>query len=76
MQAWPAFRNLAFIRAATAAGASASSNTRKGALPPSSSDNRFNVAAEAPASLRPTLVEPLNDDPRARRLVEAVFEAA
>ena len=44
-QVWPALRNLQIMAPATAASRSASSNTMKGALPPSSIDSRFIVPA-------------------------------
>src|SRR3546814_4838329 len=44
---WPAFLNLEVMAPATAASKSASSNTMKGALPPSSSDRRFTVSARS-----------------------------
>mmetsp|Transcript_19747 Transcript_19747/g.34689 ORF Transcript_19747/g.34689 Transcript_19747/m.34689 type:complete len:341 (+) Transcript_19747:363-1385(+) len=58
-QVWPALRNLAAIAAATAPSRSASSKTRKGALPPSSSDTRFTVGAACAMSSLPTSVEPV-----------------
>ena len=47
-QVWPPLRNLAAIRPSTAASRSASSNTMKGALPPSSSDSFLSVSADSP----------------------------
>ena len=58
-QVWPVLRNLLATAPSTAAAMSASSNTRKGALPPSSSDTRFNVGTHCCASSTPTLVDPV-----------------
>src|SRR3546814_2854944 len=62
---WPAFLNLEVMAPATAASKSASSNTMKGALPPSSSDRRFTVSAQSAIRRLPTAVEPVNDNLRA-----------
>src|SRR3546814_1192717 len=61
---WPAFLNLEVMAPATAASKSASSNTMKGALPPSSSDRRFTVSAQSAIRRLPTAVEPVNDNLR------------
>jgi hypothetical protein len=45
MQVCPAFRNLEVATSRAASSTSASSKTRKGALPPSSSDTRLSVRA-------------------------------
>ena len=50
----------------TAASRSASSNTRKGAFPPSSIDVLSTFAADASISLRPTSVDPVNESLRSR----------
>mmetsp|Transcript_13980 Transcript_13980/g.42641 ORF Transcript_13980/g.42641 Transcript_13980/m.42641 type:complete len:297 (-) Transcript_13980:623-1513(-) len=61
---WPALRNLAATAPATAASTSQSSKTRKGALPPSSSESRFTVDAHWRISSFPTAVEPVNESLR------------
>src|SRR3546814_19853973 len=61
---WPAFLNLEVMAPATAASKSASSNTMKGALPPSSSDRRFTVSAQSAIRRFPTAVEPEHDNLR------------
>ena len=59
-QVWPELRNLEAMRPFTAAGMSASAKTIKGALPPSSIEVRFMVAAQSAVSFLPTAVEPVN----------------
>ena len=59
MQIWPWFRNAPKAAAATAWSRSASSSTTKGALPPSSSSTGLRCAAARPATILPTLVEPV-----------------
>src|SRR5690606_12430566 len=61
---WPAFLNLDAMAPATARSRSASSNTMKGALPPSSIDTFFMVPAHCSISCLPTLVDPVNDSLR------------
>src|SRR5260221_12548078 len=58
-QVCPLLRYLEIIAPSTAASRSASSNTRKGALPPSSSDTFLMVAALCAMSCAPTSVEPV-----------------
>ena len=58
-QVWPEFRYLDWMAPATAASMSASSKTMNGALPPSSIDTRFMVAAAAAVSALPTAVDPV-----------------
>ena len=58
-QVWPVLRYLLAIAPCTAASRSASSNTMKGALPPSSSDTFLIVAAHCAISFLPTSVEPV-----------------
>ena len=57
----PVFRYFDAIAPSTAASRSASSNTMNGALPPSSSDSFFTVAAHCAISTLPTSVDPVND---------------
>ncbi len=64
VQASPPFRILAIMAPSTAASTSASSNTRNGALPPSSIDTRRSWCAEASTRLLPTSVDPVNDSLR------------
>ena len=49
------------IAPSTAASRSASSNTMKGALPPSSSESFLTVGADSRISRRPTSVEPVKE---------------
>jgi hypothetical protein len=65
-QVCPALRILAATAPSTAASRSASSNTRKGALPPSSIEVRSTPCAAWPSSTRPTSVEPVKDSLRSR----------
>ena len=58
-QVWPELRYLATIAPSTARSISASSKTMKGALPPSSIDTFFTVAAHLAISILPTSVEPV-----------------
>ncbi|MCY1241314.1 hypothetical protein D9M72_542080 [compost metagenome] len=58
-QVWPALRYFDTIAPSTAASRSASSNTMKGALPPSSIDTFLMVDAVCAISTRPTSVEPV-----------------
>jgi hypothetical protein len=60
-QVWPALRYLLASAPSTALSMSASSNTMKGALPPSSSDSFLMVGAHCAARMRPTSVDPVND---------------
>src|SRR5215469_6696730 len=60
MQVWPLLRYLLAMAPATAASRSASSNTMKGALPPSSMVIFFTVPAHWAMSFLPTAVEPVN----------------
>ena len=66
MQASPMLRILAITAPSTASSMSASSNTRKGALPPSSIDTRRICSAACCIKTRPTSVEPVNDNFRVR----------
>ena len=66
VQASPMLRILAIIAPSTAASRSASSKTRKGALPPSSIDTFSTCPADCSISVRPTSVEPVNDSLRVR----------
>ena len=59
MQTWPALRNLQRTAPATAASRSASSKTRNGALPPSSSESFLTCPAHCAISSLPTAVEPV-----------------
>ena len=63
-QVWPVLRYLLWIAPATAASRSASSSTRNGALPPSSSATFFTVPAHCAMSSLPTGVEPVNESLR------------
>ena len=65
-QVCPALRILACTAPCTAAGMSASSKTRNGALPPSSIDVRRMLSADALSSAAPTSVEPVNESLRSR----------
>ena len=58
-QVCPVFRYLLTIAPATAASRSASSKTMKGALPPSSIETFFTVAAHCSSRIFPTAVEPV-----------------
>ncbi|MNN27905.1 hypothetical protein D3C81_1414560 [compost metagenome] len=58
-QVWPPLRNFATIKPSTAASMSASSNTMKGALPPSSNASFFKVREDSWARCLPTGVEPV-----------------
>ncbi len=58
-QVWPALRYLLAIAPSTAESMSASSNTMKGALPPSSSESFLTVGALCAIRMRPTSVEPV-----------------
>src|SRR5258706_4025960 len=58
-QVWPLLRYLEIIAPSTAASRSASSNTRNGALPPSSSETFLIVSALCFISTAPTSVEPV-----------------
>ena len=66
VHASPPLRILAISAPSTAASTSASSKTRKGALPPSSIDTRRTWSADCWMSVRPTSVEPVNDSLRVR----------
>src|SRR6266478_3106957 len=59
-------RILAIIAPSIAASTSASSNTMKGALPPSSIAGFTTLSAASCRSLRPTSVEPVNETTRTR----------
>ncbi len=63
-QVWPVLRYLLAIAPCTAASRSASSNTMKGALPPSSMLVFLMVGAHWASSLAPTSVEPVKDSLR------------
>jgi len=65
-QVWPALRNLQAVTSRTAVAMSASSNTRYGACPPSSSDRRLTVSADCRKSTWPISVEPVNVSLRTR----------
>ncbi len=66
VHASPTLRSFAVSAPSTAASRSASSNTKKGALPPSSIDTRNICCADCSISVRPTSVEPVNDSLRVR----------
>ena len=66
VQASPPLRILASIAPSTAASTSASSNTRNGALPPSSIDSRSSLSDACLASALPTPVEPVKVSLRSR----------
>jgi hypothetical protein len=66
VQASPTLRILAVSAPSTAASRSASSKTRKGALPPSSIETRRICSADCSISVRPTSVEPVNESLRVR----------
>ena len=68
-QVWPVLRYLLWMAPTTAASRSASSKTMKGALPPSSSDTFFTVAAHWAISCLPTSVEPVKESLRTMGLV-------
>ena len=59
MQIWPEFMNAPKLAASAAASRSASASTTIGALPPSSSRQRFMCSAHLAAMMRPTRVEPV-----------------
>ena len=61
MHVCPALRNFATSAPATAASMSASSNTMRGAFPPSSSDMRFTLSALCCMSSFPTRVDPVKE---------------
>ena len=63
-QVWPELRNLHMIAPSTAASRSASSKTRNGALPPSSSETFFTVPAHCAISSFPISVEPVKESLR------------
>ena len=66
VQASPMLRILAIIAPSTAASTSASSKTRKGALPPSSMETRKSCSADCSTSARPTGVDPVKVSLRSR----------
>src|ERR1700753_3220825 len=59
-QIWPEFANTAIAAPGTAASRSASANTMSGDLPPSSSETRFRVPAEARTIDWPVTCDPVN----------------
>src|SRR3569833_3934237 len=61
---WPEERNLEAMAPATAASTAASSKTRKGALPPSSSDSFFRVLEHCFMRSLPTRGEPVKESLR------------
>src|SRR6185312_13699110 len=61
-QVWPMLRNLESIAPSAAASRSASSNTMKGALPPSSSETFFTVEAHCFISSFPISVDPVKEN--------------
>jgi hypothetical protein len=61
MQVWPALRQDDATTSRAALATSASSNTTKGALPPSSRDSRLTVPAAAAYSALPTRVDPVKE---------------
>src|SRR5438477_12342023 len=63
-QVWPAFRYFDAIAPLTAMSRSASSNTMKGALPPSSSESFFTVPAHCAIRTLPISVEPVKESLR------------
>src|SRR5438477_3048839 len=63
-QVWPAFRYFDAIAPLTAMSRSASSNTMKGALPPSSRESFFTVPAHCSISSLPISVEPVKESLR------------
>ena len=66
MQDWPPLRILATIAPSTAASMSASSNTRNGALPPSSIEVEMIRFDACSSRVRPTSVDPVNESLRTR----------
>lgn len=66
VHAWPPFRILAIMRPVTASSMSASSRMRNGALPPSSIAVLRIESDDSRSSVRPTSVEPVNDNARTR----------
>src|SRR5450759_1353740 len=68
-QVWPLLRYLEIIAPSTAASRSASSNTMKGALPPSSIEVFFTVLAHCAISFLPISVEPVKVSLRTSGLV-------
>ena len=66
MQASPPLRILAAIAPSTAAGTSASSKTRNGALPPSSIEHETTLSDASDSSSRPTSVDPVKESLRTR----------
>jgi len=71
-QVCPLCRYLDSTAAVTAASRSASSKTRNGALPPSSSVRRLTVSAHCADSSLPTSVEPVNEISRTAGLAHRV----
>src|SRR4030081_941348 len=69
-------RIFAVIAPPLAASTSASSNTMKGALPPSSMAGLTTLSAASCSSLRPTSVEPVNDNTRTRGSCSIVLTTA
>src|SRR5690606_18940559 len=67
-QVCPVLRYLDAIAPCTAASTSASSNTIKGAIPPSSNARYLIVGAHCALRSRPTSVDPVNDSLRTRGL--------
>src|SRR3970282_383202 len=68
-QVWPVLRNLEARAPSTAESRSASSNTMKGALPPSSSDTFLTVLAHCCINCLPISVEPVKVNLRTSGLV-------
>ncbi|CAM5670634.1 hypothetical protein SHIRM173S_00993 [Streptomyces hirsutus] len=66
VHASPMLRIFAWNAPSTAASRSASAQTRKGALPPSSMDVRSTFRDDAASSARPTSVDPVKDSLRSR----------
>ena len=66
VHASPMLRIFASMAPSTAASTSASSKTRKGALPPSSIDRRSSCSADCSTSTLPTAVEPVKVSLRSR----------
>lgn len=70
MQVCPAFLKAEATTPAAAVSISASSNTMKGALPPSSSETLFTVSAAPAMSCLPTAVEPV------KPILRTVFDSS
>ena len=73
-QSWPVVWNLASMAAWAASSTSMSGKTMKGALPPSSIEHFFTVAAACCNNRRPTRVEPVKDNALTLSLAQSTWE--